>query len=164
MEDVGAAGRGARAAPRGAPAAGGRAGTCRCRRGRARRHQSKRYLEEHRERRCAYELCDNTFVPERTTRRFCSDGLAASEPSVTLRGRTGSRSIWPLTVTKCPATPHQQTPVVTLTCSEGCKMRLCVITARNLTSTIQNAHGPRAGAVIAVLEGLCAERSPDARW
>jgi hypothetical protein len=38
-----------------------------------RRHQSKRYLEAHRERRCAYELCDNRFVPLRSTRRFCSE-------------------------------------------------------------------------------------------
>ena len=35
----------------------------------------------------------------------------------------------------------------------------CVITARTLCSTWENAHGPGAGAVIAVLQGLCAERS-----
>jgi hypothetical protein len=33
----------------------------------------------------------------------------------------------------------------------------CVITARILWSTWENARGPGAGAVIAVLRGLCAE-------
>jgi hypothetical protein len=44
--------------------------------------------------------------------------------------------------------------------ARGPRMRSCVITARTLWSTWENAHGPGAGAVIAVLQGLRAERRP----
>jgi hypothetical protein len=41
-------------------------------------------------------------------------------------------------------------------------MSACVITARILVSTWEDAHGLGAGAVIVVLRGLCAERRIDA--